>query len=49
MIFITNRDYNENEYAKISLEKNNKVIEIQSFHISNLTPYDGWYLFEKNI
>ncbi len=46
MLFVNNKEYNENEYATICLEKNNKIIVKKSFHISNMNPYDGWFLFE---
>ena len=47
MLFVNNKEYNENEYAIISLEKNNKILEEKRFHISNMNPYDGWFIFEK--
>jgi len=49
MLFVFNKDYHENEYAKIYLERNNRIIESKRYHILNNNPYDGWYLFEKNI
>lgn len=48
MLFVNNKEYNENEYARIYLEKDNKIIKEKTFHISHMNPYDGWFLFEKN-
>ena len=49
MLFVKNKGYNENEFATISIEKNNKILETKIYHICNFNPYDGWFLFEKKI
>ena len=49
MLFVYNKDFLENQYAEISLFYNNKFILTKLYHLSNLFPYDGWFILQKKI
>jgi hypothetical protein len=49
MLFVYNKDYNDNEYALIIIEYNNNPIDRKKYHILNTKPYDGWFFYEKTI
>jgi len=49
MLFVYNKNFEENQIAQIRLFQYNQVIEKKSFHLSNTLPYDGWFILEKKV
>ncbi len=49
MLFVYNKNFEENQVAQIRLFQYNRVIENKLFHLSNILPYDGWFILEKKV